>query len=137
MPNYWYTLTNTRNKTQARLLIYVPQGENIMSAIFQDKLLSKRNQRFDKIFREYTGNMEDTLAIHEYLPSELKVFASDHDAMKSQLASVYEILTKYKFTHIELAPDCNGCIYDLPGQSEHMDCISGCLHSPDFCYKCN
>lgn len=41
---------------------------------------------------------------------------------EQQPSSLFEI------TDIENAPKCLGCLYDRPGQEEHMDCVSGCLH---------
>lgn len=138
MPNYWYIETNKKKQTRLRSVIYdLNQGEDITLAIFQRKLAAKREHRFHKLFEGYNGDMEDVIAIHEYLPSEFKSFASNHAALKEQLASIYEIRNNYEISNIEIAPDCYGCIHDRPGQRDHMECPTGCLHTPELCFTCN
>ncbi len=31
---------------------------------------------------------------------------------------------------------CYGCIHDRPGQKDHMECPTGCLHAKEECSMC-
>jgi hypothetical protein len=138
MPTYWYSETNKRTGAKKRRILYLEsEGVDTMSAVFQDKLDAKREQRFRNILYDYAGSMDDAEAIRNFLPSEFKNYAENLDTLKAQMASMYEIQANYAFSDIEIAPNCYGCLHDCPGQRDHMECPSGCLHSPDTCFTCN
>jgi len=136
MSNYWYTLTKTNYSR--RFVITNVQSENIPALIYQELLNIKRNFRYNKLFQNFDFDyINDEEAIRNYLPDQYKQYANDLDKLKEQLASLYEICKCYTISNIEIAPNCLGCIYECPGQRDHMQCPTGCLHDPSTCYECH
>jgi hypothetical protein len=140
MPNYWYTLRKTKNinSTPQRCTIHnVKPGSDVIESIYQDLLANKRNSRYDKLFSNFDfKNINSIQAIRDYLPIQYKQYANNFDKLLDELASMYEISQLYNISNIELAPNCYGCIYDCPGQQDHMECPTGCLHDPKTCFEC-
>jgi len=71
----------------------------------------------------------------EHIYGELLLRKNDkYENVKSHTLEM--IKAKYSLSLIEIAPACYGCRYDRPGQRDHMECSTGCLHNPDICENC-
>lgn len=155
MSNYRYTLTKTAKRSKSnkrrkcnddksssivvKIIEHVPEEIDVNYAILKQLLNIKRSHRLRKLTDEYKDTTENVEAFRAYLPMEYKQYANNPNLLLEQLASMYEITHKYNITNVEAAPDstkCYGCLYDCMGQKDHMECNTGCLHDPQFCYTC-
>jgi hypothetical protein len=138
MSNYWYTLTKKDKDFERRNVISsVASVEEIPNKVYQNLLEDKRIHLIDKLLINYHGSKRDIEALRFYLPSQYKEYADDLDRLGKQMVSLYEISEKYSISDIELAPNCYGCLYDLPGQKDHMECPTGCLHYASSYHVCS
>ena len=90
-------------------------------------------QKFDLTQTEYQ---------HEYH----KICVSNPNNIQDQIYD--NLFVKYGYKNIDemkscyciigiVKIDCQGCIYDYPGQLDHMQCPTGCLHYYKTCNFCN
>lgn len=140
MPNYYYTLTKRVSgldvKIRKDVIQDVDDEDNIEVAIYSSLLENKRESRLFEIFRDFNGDLDDVASVFAYLPEIYIPYFTDVESFKEQLCSPYEIHEMYAISNIIPAPDCFGCLYDLSGQQEHMECPTGCLHNESTCYEC-
>lgn len=144
MSNYWYTLKNTDSRKRKRepetyLLRGINSISDVIPTVLHSLLSQKREDRLNKLLAlSDTDNNDITVDnIRDRLPTQYQQYADDLDKLKQEMASLYEISQMYKITDVKLAPSCIGCIYDCPGQRDHMECPSGCLHQKEFCLLCD
>lgn len=157
MANYWYTLrdrstsypneASPTNKTRKRkrdvddsnrhLVCAVESPKEVAPTVIRDLLDQIRTERIARLFAYFDGDRNDVKAVRKYLPQIYKPFAGDLKKLKRQMASLYEINTRYEVSNIKEAPDCIGCLYDCEGQRDHMECPTGCLHTRTTCFVCD
>lgn len=135
MPTYFYTISKGGYNGERRY-IQASDENGIYLTIIKYELECKKKKRFDKLLKDFTGDVTNSEEIEEYLPLPYKKYAYNMDKLKNKMCSIYEILHKYTINDIELAPDCYGCLHDSPGQRDHMECPTGCLHSKYTCSYC-
>lgn len=88
-----------------------------------------RFETLDRFDSELTANRDVTIArLRENLPLQYKPYANDLNKLKDEMASLYEVSELYEVCDVEPAPNCYGCLYDCPGQRDHMECPTGCLY---------
>lgn len=148
MLNYSYTRINTITRKSKRFVIYdVNSSTDVMTDIIHDVLKCKQQSRYNKLFANYHGSMKDIDAIRDYLPTQYKQYADNPIRLTEHMASLYEISRKYMISNVvidvknDMITDvknkgeikCFGCVYDCPGQRDHMQCPTGCLHDPITC----
>jgi len=142
MSNYWYKLKNTnsnkRKHNDERNLILVDAEVDVVPTVLHSLLSKIREERLNKLLSLSDDETPpDPNTLREHLPSQYKQYADDINKLKEQMASLYEISQMYEVSDIQLAPTCIGCIYDCPGQLDHMECPSGCLHETELCFLCS
>ena len=106
---------------------------------------------FDKRFGTvFSLCLEKEYSCVENIP-ELKDFESETDSVEGSLSDRFSICSVIQketqeepsgrnlgsFSHVDTSLECYGCLYDRPGQRDHMECPSGCLHSPQYCGECS
>ncbi len=111
MAHYQYTLSK-QNKSDTILFIF--GHDNIEQQILESLLEEKRTNRLHKLLQNSDMDIENI------------------DSLREQMASLDEIKTKYTISNITKV-ECEGCIYNYPGQIEHMTCPTGCLHDHSLC----
>ena len=139
MMRYRYTLTKlSTNKhfIKRNVICQATSIDDVPNEVYKYLLEDKRTHRINKLFINFNESRFNTEAVRAYLPSQYKRYAENLDQLKEQMISLYEISQKYIITDIELTPDCYGCLYDSPGQRDHMECPTGCLHDVTKCYTC-
>lgn len=142
MVNYYYTLKKTSkilsdDETKISREVISTDESDVETAIMKKLLTIKRQARYFKLMKNYNGDDNDKEALYRYLPACYKSYVYDLPYLMEQLASLYEIQQQYKICDIEVAPDCPGCLFDCPGQKDHMQCNIGCLHNPMTCDCCS
>lgn len=94
------------------------------SAEEKDNLLKKSWENFCQIKRD------------RRLSKLVDIYPNVEDFNKDNLATISELSLKYEIVGIYMSSSCYGCRYDRPGQDDHMECDTGCLHDPDLCSWC-
>lgn len=134
--NYYYTILNKHTGEKTDHVATNIKHCIVEDSISNDKILSimihlflveKRVERFNQLVSDFKGDITDKHALENYLPREYKRYAYDVDLLMYQMASIYEIHNNYEIQDVKLAPKCFGCLYDRPGQRDHMDPYTGCL----------
>jgi len=133
--NYYYTVTDKKKKDTYQNWIS-SNSDNIENDIWKVLVSQKREYRFNKLIKNYTGRSLYNKDFEEYLPSHFKEYAYNITLLENQLASIYEITKLYKISNIIPAPNCQGCLENCLGQKDHTDCPTGCLHDQDTCPLC-
>lgn len=128
MPNYYYTLVDRHSgkchsQSAAIHIIYDVEGDPLPE-IFALLLKHTRSLRYKELISR------------KELPPQYKPYMHEKQLLKGQLASLYELSERYEVKDIKLAPSCYGCIFERPGQRDHMECNTGCLHDSLLCEVC-
>ena len=124
--NYTYTCQNkvTRKITNGVLIDISPNRNSVK--IIQYKMLNrKRDNRFNKLFSDFQGDINNVKQVEEYLPYQYKKYAGNMGLLRRNLLSLNYIVTKYKIT-VTKGSQCLGCLYDEPAQRSHMIEPHGC-----------
>lgn len=137
MTNFYYLITKKSTKTQAKKVIRNSEISVVYHDIIDKELTEKREKSLQKLFENYSGNMDNIDAIRIFLPATYKKYASNFDELRNQLVSMHCFLSEYIISDIEPGPNCYGCLNDRGGQADHMECSTGCLHDKDGCSSCN
>lgn len=167
MATFYYTLSENRGKAlqpgERKILFDCPSFDDVIPYVYNSLLEQLRERRFaeflEDIYSEDNSDTsyEDYLArlvekfendmckdekgtmkkLRDSLHEQYKPYAYNLHELKERLASLYEVSKKYAITNIEPAPDCYGCLYDCPGQRDHMECPGGCLHDTTLCDICD
>ena len=150
MKTYRYVLTSKENKISLESrkrnyemitpsiryhTITIDDDVDPYTEIVKLLLSQKRERRYLKLLKSFTGNHVDKEQLAHFLDPAYEEYLNDVGRLKEQLCSVYEIVSKYNITEIGL--ECEGCKNGLSGQDEHMSCYGGCLHDPNLCIKCS
>lgn len=140
MPNYWYTLNNTKSTKdyphrEQHVIIGANSQSDVIDKVLNNILDTEREDRLQRLFVAVT-DVTDVNDLKEYLPPQYQQYANNLTKLKEAMASLYEISQIYEISDVTLAPDCVGCIYDSPGQRDHMECPTGCLHEIQLCTSC-
>ena len=135
MSKYSYVLTNRKNKAQSTETITLNINcLNPYQEILTDLLLKMQERRYTKLM--YDFNDLDQIIIG-YTDNDMDKHHYDAHRIKSELACRYDVHKKYLITDIKKLSTCDGCVNDSPGQLDHMQCSSGCLHDWTSCESCN
>ena len=89
-----------------------------------------------QLIQNYDGDVSDIKNFRKFLPQHLKRLATDIDKLCENLVTISELATEYDIIGLYMTNACYGCQNDCPGQRDHMECDTGCLHDPQFCEKC-
>jgi hypothetical protein len=140
MPAYFYTITKGGYRAcdgERRYIYTTNEKDDILLTIIKYELERKRKERLDKLFKDFVGDSANGEEVEKYLPLEYKEYAYHIDRLKNKMCSIYEIVNKYTIKDVERAPnECYGCLNNSPGQRDHMECSTGCLHSKYTCFYC-
>ncbi|CAH6419277.1 Hypothetical protein HVR_LOCUS478 [uncultured virus] len=112
-------------------------SSNVKQAIIQQLLQDTRQKRFNKFLHNYNDDPSDIIKLKDYLWTEHQQSIDNIDDFIKELASVDDIINKYRIINIEETSLCFGCIYNRMPQTDHMECSTGCLHDPQFCEVCS
>lgn len=134
MQAYYCTVEKINEDVTARIICYARSEADVVSTVFEDFLSDIRKRRY----RELVTGCSDKSAegLRNHLPPEFRKYANNKQLLKEAMASMYEVSHMYSLSNIELAPQCFGCLNNRPGQRDHMECPTGCLHNKDYCHYC-
>ena len=113
-----------------------PKSVDLRLILIHHQLEKKRNRRLNHLLLTYDGRLDNIEALRSHLPAIYRPWAGDIEGLKVQLCSIHEILTRYSILKIEETNPCYGCRHELPGQDEHLECNTGCMHDPTYCPSC-
>src|SRR3989337_1520026 len=113
MPRFRYIVTNliTKNyclpKTTTGIITLDDSITDVHSAILRHVLQCKRKSRHEKLLHNFTGDLTDVNSVVQHLPPIYKCYVEN---LEQEMASMYEIVSNYEISDIELMGECNGCI---------------------------
>ena len=95
---------------------------------------------FDEKFTTYEGDFNNVKSmirhIYPLVPHHFEDIITVRQLI-NKIIPLYKVRIMYDITGIKEIPDCEGCQYDSPGQDNHTDCPSGCLHTSIYCDVCS
>jgi len=143
MSTYSYTLSDARSGASSTGIICgIDSPSNVGPAVLHKELEKIREKRYQKMMKQYPFDEEDSEKVREYVPLIYKRYAKNREQLVRQMCSIYEINCIYSVSNIvvletlETFETCQGCIHQWPGQIDHMECPSGCLHDRSSCDIC-
>jgi hypothetical protein len=126
--NYFYTIRNTiTNKEKQSFILNIKNKKNPTDTIYRLLLERKRESYFRTLFEGFEYELDNIEEVRNFLPDQYKIYANNLKLLKFKLISYRLITAKYEITEIKIAPKCLGCVYDAPGQRDHMIYPHGCL----------
>ena len=112
MVRYRYDEINKRTGVGDRLVTPELDDESsedyVRDMIYQEKLLSVCQERFDELFQDFTGDIAIVADVKAFLSVPFGIFADDLETLKMQMCSLYEIADTYQISDIEIASECYG-----------------------------
>jgi hypothetical protein len=131
MSNYRYTLRAIESGNVYEDVIFGVTARTAREEIWKLVLERERHRQYDVLFdsEEPTPelNMDsDRYAFYTYNPRNIQ----------EELVSMADVMNMYNITDLKLESYCHGCVWDRPGQCDHMDCPTGCLHNASQCPLC-
>lgn len=134
MSKYSYLLTKRKNFSQTTEIITISFNcRDPYREIIEDIIKRKQERRYLKLMYDFNNNLEQIII--GYMSNKNDSY--DAFRIKKELACIYDIHQKYLITDIKKLSNCDGCSNDSPGQLDHMQCSSGCLHDRGSCELCN
>lgn len=138
----WFIVKYVSNRTQETdsLFIQCERGSNILRKV------RRRMQRFlfEEKLADYRGDTDSVSEVIRFLigrrlVSEAQLANAQPQTISELIEAVspmYLVHDRWWIDSIEPTSDCEGCRYDCPGQRDHMDCPTGCLHDTLTCSLC-
>lgn len=124
--NYIYTYqNNVTGKTHEGYITNMPLRKNVIKAIQYRLLNTKRDNRIAELFFNFDGDINDPIAVQQYLPEQYKKYSNDIPLLRRKLLPFNHIVINYKIT-LTQGPQCLGCLYNESGQHYHMIEPHGC-----------
>lgn len=105
MNNYRYSLIDTQTSQTTEEVLLSSTHEEIMTNIL--KVLCYRMAMSKLATLDYDSNIEI---------NDVMTTITDE-----------QVLSRFTISNIRIAEKCEGCLYELGGQEDHMEC-GGCLH---------
>jgi len=137
---YQYTVEEVGVLTAERFKILVSSGSNLLDegwSYLQESMFEER------LAEDYEGSSFDFTELKRVLlPGTTGVTlqklldAKTRDEIREVVVPEYTVANRYAIIGIEETSGCQGCVYDAPGQRDHMECPGGCLHTRDLCDFC-
>lgn len=131
-----YEMRETTTHKQKAYICKINIYDNILEGCWKDFQQVKQGHLFRKLTRDFEGDTSNVEKFRNFLPSKLKHLAHDIPRIKTFMTDVSKLSTRYKLISIYTSSACYGCQNDRPGQYDHMECDTGCLHSSDTCSYC-
>lgn len=142
MSNFQYMIQDLENPCSKIITGYIlnvhsTNVNNVNNEIIERLLENVRQSRFNSLMSNYKGDINDIDNLKEYLPSRYQDYAYNLNILNDHMATFSEIASKYDISNIQPAPSCHGCLFNRPGQDDHLDCDTGCLHFSPMCTRCS
>ena len=139
---YQYTVEEVGVLTAERFKILVSSGSNLLDegwSYLQESMFEERLAEAE----DYEESSFDVTELKRLLlPGTTGVTlqkllgAKTRDEIREVVVPGYAVTKRYAIVGIEETSGCQGCVYDAPGQRDHMECPDGCLHMKDMCDFC-
>lgn len=120
----WYEISYNYNGDDIQLRFGVEFGNDILGSAYnkiQDDIFSKLIYNIPN--KNLKSSLNECLISYGYSIE----FNDIYEIVKSKLVPIKDI-QKYKINYIKPITPCEGCVYDSPGQVDHMG-YYGCLNN--------
>lgn len=135
----WFIVHYVSNVTaeKDKLFLTCENGQNILRKAYKQLQYDLFNEQMEG----FRGNPYSVPEVVNFLIEMGIMSLRDNDFefrkdVINHVIPMYKVHNKWWIDGIEPTNDCEGCRYDYPGQRDHMQCSTGCLHDPHTCHLC-